>query len=577
MLAPSSDPPAPEPHTAPMGPLRLIGLARARWKAVILIVGLTTLAVFAWNQFVLAREPVYSAASVLDITPSQAQVDYGNAFARGSALQGAALLTRTYAEYARSRPVIEAIANDYIAEHPEALEIKRGLGIRKTIRMLDEGGPAVRDPRQLFVENLGKAIDVGTVEGTHLLRIEVKWDDPVVAADFANQLSARLIEESARRATGPTDQLHSTLTARLAEARGLLNQRQIEAAQTRASLGVADIQRQKQTLIDERIAEEARLTNERAQIAASATQVGALQRQSEGPLSSATPAIDQALLLEKPRLAGLQQSVRQRAARVGQLGGQLSRLSQAETRLGILDREIEALQTEVAALTERTNNVALDTLAGAPPIRIVEAATPPLARDSPRVLTNSFFGFVAGCVLAALYLLAMPRPVTRIASEAEPPQRNPFDGRSYQGLLVPPTARRAFSADESREIRRRLDAWLAEPLANAGGTLYVLAADEDSDAVAVYNLVAAFLKARGEAVNAETEFADGDTLVRTRSRGLVYCGGLSQSGQVPPHTADDETLILVARRRSGAEALESLHATLEAAGWREPYLIQLDR
>ena len=578
MLAPASDPPAPEPNAAPMGPLRLVGLARARWKAVVLIVGLTTLAVFAWNQFVLAREPVFSAASVLDITPSQAQVDYGNAFARGSALQGAALLTRTYAEYARSRPVIEAIAAEYIAEHPEALEVKRGLGIRKTIRMLDEGGPAVRDPRQLFVENLGKAIDVGTVEGTHLLRIEVKWDNPVTAADFANQLTARLIEESARRATGPTDDLHSTLAARLSEARGLLNQRQIEAAQTRASLGVADIQRQKQTLIDERLAEEARLTNERAQIAASATQVSALQRQSEGPLSSATPAIDQALLLEKPRLAGLQQSVRQRAARVGQLAGQLSRLSQAETRLGILDREIEALTTEVAALTERTNNVALDTLAGAPPIRIVEAATPPLARDSPRVLTNSFFGFVAGCVLAALYLLAMPRPGTRIAvTDAQPPARNPFGGRTYSGLLVPPTSRRAFSADESREIRRRLDAWLAEPLATAGGTLYVLAADEDGDAVAVYNLIAAFLKARGEAVNAETEYADGDTLVRTRSRGLVYCGGLSQSGQVPPHTADDETLILVARRRSGAEALESLHATLEAAGWPEPYLIQLDR
>ena len=577
MLAPASEPPAHEPNAAPMGPLRLIGLARARWKAVTVIVALTTLAVFAWNHFVLAREPVFSAATVLDITPSQAQVDYGNAFARGSALQGAALLTRTYAEYARSRPVIEAIANDYIAEHPEALEVKRGLGIRKTIRMLDEGGPAVRDPRQLFVENLGKAIDVGTVEGTHLLRIAVKWDDPVAAADFANQLSARLIEESARRATAPTDDLHSTLAARLSEARAQLNQRQIEAAQTRASLGVADIQRQKQTLIDERIAEEARLTNERAQIAASATQVGALQRQSEGPLSSATPAIDQALLLEKPRLAGLQQSVRQRAARVGQLAGQLSRLSQAETRLGILDREIEALQTEVAALTERTNNVALDTLAGAPPIRIVEAATPPLARDSPRVLTNSFFGFVAGCVLAALYLLAMPRPVARAASEAAPPAHNPFDGRSYQGLLIPPTARRSFTADESREIRRRLDAWLAEPLASAGGTLYVLAADEDGDAVAVYNLIAAFLKARGEAVNAETDYADGDTLVRTRSRGLVYCGGLSQSGQVPPHTADDETLILVARRRSGAEALDSLHATLEAAGWPEPYLIQLDR
>lgn len=581
MMPPQASLAPPPGSDARIGPAALLALAWARWKLVALTVLLTTGAAFAWSQFVLARDPVFKAAATLDISPSQAQIDYGNAFVRGSVMQSAALLTQTYAEYAMSRPVIEAIADRYIAENPDALARPTGLGIRRTIRMLDTGGPAVRDPRLLFVDNLRKAVEIGTVDGTHLLRIEVKWGDPDTAASFANQIADALMAQAAERSTGPTGALHDTLAARLAEAREGLEQRQMEAAATRASLGVADIQRQKQTLIEERLAEETRLTNERAQIASSATQVGQLQRQSDGLLSSASPAVEQALALERPRLAGLQQSVRQRAARVGQLESQLTRLGQAETRLGVLDREIEALQAHLAALTERYNAVQLDTLAGAPPIRVVEAATPPMVRDSPRVVANTFMGFVAGSAIAGFLLLLFPgRPAraerpTETGSELEP-AAPPLPGRIYGGVLRPPSGR-AFTAEESREIRGRMGEWLAAPLADPSRTFYVLAADRDSDAVAVYNLVAAFLKSRGESVNAEEEAPEGNQLLRTRSRALIYCGGLADSGEIPPPAAEDEDLVLVVRRQADAAEIEALERRLAEAGWPEPYLIRLDR
>jgi uncharacterized protein involved in exopolysaccharide biosynthesis len=577
MLARASAPPGwHEPPRGGFGPAALFALAWARWPIVAAIVVACAAASFLYSTLVLAKEPVFKAAATLDIAPSQAQLDYANAFARGSALQSAGLITQTYAEYATSRPVIESIAEGYLARNPGALTRQpTGLGIRRTLRVLDQGGPAIRDPRLLFIDNLRKSIDVATVDGTHLLRIQVGWDNPVTAAAIANEVADRLIREAAERSSGPTADLNQTLTQRLAEARGLLNQRQIEAARTRASLGVADIQRQKQTLIEEKLAEESRLTNERAQIASSATQVGALQRQSDGLLSSATPAIEQALSLERPRLAGLQQSVRQRAARVGQLGARLGQLSQAETRLGVLDREIEGLQLHVAALTERANTVQLDTLAGAPPIRVVERATPPLVRDSPRVVANTVLGGLAGCALAGLFLLAAPRRPRPLAAAA-PRRPAPFEGRIYEGALGPPSGGRRFTGEESRAIRSRLAELLAVPLATPARALHVLAADRDADAVAVFNLIAAFLKARGEAVNADGEIAEGDQLVRTRARPLIYCGGLRETGRMPPATGGDEDLVLVAPRTTAPAALDALEQAAAEAGWAGPYLILLD-
>ena len=582
MLARSSGPSGLDQLPPPrMGPSALIALVRSRWPVLAAIVLAATAAAFLYSQFVLARDPVYSAAATLDIQPSEAQLEFGAAFARGNALQSAGVLTQTYAEYAKSRPLIEAVAEDHLKTNPGALERRSGLGIRKAIRVLDEGGPPVRDPRLLFIDNLRNAIDVGMVEGTHLLRIRVEWDDPAAAAGIANAVADRLISQAAERSSGPTAELNRALADRLSQARALLNQRQVQAARTRASLGVADIQRQKETLIEERLAEETRLVNERAQIASSATQVGSLQRQSDGLLSSATPAIEQALALERPRLAGLRQSIGQRAARLGQLNSQLGRLTQAESRLGVQDREIEALKLEVAALTERYNNVSLTSLAGAPPIRIVERASPPLTRDSPRVLTNSFLGFVAGCALAGLFLLLVPQRGVGIAASvpapAPTPAPAPFSGRTYAGILRRPQGQRSFTPEESREIRAELDRLLGASLADPRRAFYVLATGRDGDAVAVYNLFAAFLKLRGEAVNAEGRQEGETALVRSRSRDLIYCGGLAQTGKIPPSPGENADLLLVVPDGTKRPGLAALQASLGEAGWTEPFLIRLGR
>jgi hypothetical protein len=71
--------------------------------------------------------------------------------------------------------------------------------------------------------------------------------------------------------------------------------------------------------------------------------------------------------------------------------------------------------------------------------------------------------------------------------------------------------------------------------------------------------------------------AEGTLLVRTRSRDLVYCGGLAQTGKVPPLPGEHAELVLVVPELTDRPALEALQASLAEVGWVEPFLIRLGR
>jgi uncharacterized protein involved in exopolysaccharide biosynthesis len=558
---------------------RLWASVRRWWPLLIALVVAASLAAFLYSSMVLARDPVFRAAATLDISPSRSEIDYANNFARGSALQSAAVLTQTYAEYAMSRPVMASVIDEYLARVPSARATPPNKqGLRALWNSLNVGGVPQQDRREALIDGLIESTTVGTVNGTYLLRVETAWDDRVAAAWFANEITDRLIAAAAVKSERPGEQLNQQLTQRLAQTRRQLEAKQAQAVAARQALGIADIPAQKQAIIEEKLAEEARLTNELALISSSAAQVGVLQRQANGKLSASLPAIDQALALERPRLAGLRQGATQRQARVAGLNDQLQRVSRAEATISILDRDIAILQADATALAERLSQVQLDTIAVGPTIRIVERATPPLVRDSPKVMVNTAMGFVGGCALAGMVLLLAPASTrttrTRTRREAEPaePAR-----RAYPAILKAPRSGERFTPEQSREIRERLGTWLAEPLMDPNRTLYLLAAGRDGDAAAVGNLLRAFLQSRGETVQALP--ASGGALsvpapAGDEVRRLVLCGGLGQSGEIPAAAAGAGDIILVVRDSSGAT--EQLQQELRDNGWRDPYLIRIE-
>ena len=567
-----------------LAPARLWALFRRRWPILIAIVIATTLAAFLYSSLVLARDPTFKASATLDVSPSRAELEYANQFVRNTGLQSAGVLTQTYAEYAMSRPVLASVIDEYIAKVPGALQPQpqTGLGLRRTWNSLNYGGVPVQNPREGLIDALTEATRVATVNGTYLLRIDVEWDNRRLAAWFANEITDRLMAAAAVRTELPADRLNRQLAERLAQTRATLEDKQRQAVATRGSLGVADIPAQRQAIVEERLAEEARLTGEMAQLSSSTAQVGVLQRQAGGKLSASTPAVDQALALERPRAAGLAQAAAQRRARIAGLNGQLHRVARAEATISALDRDIAILQVEATALAERASQVQLDRLAVGPTLRVVERATPPLVRDSPKVMVNTAMGFIAGCALAGMVMLLAPAPAT-VAAVRRRRTTTRSDGgpRSYPGVLKAPRSGGSFSAKESRDIKAKLESWLAEPLMQPGRPLYVLGAGQDADATALFNLLRAFLQARGERVAAISALhhelpaagaADGDERVRP----LIFCGGLAQSARVPRDIGDGGDLILV--KRGGSEPLgdaEALQRELRDHGWRDPYLIRI--
>jgi uncharacterized protein involved in exopolysaccharide biosynthesis len=558
---------------------RLWASVRRWWPLLIGLVVAASLAAFLYSSLVLARDPVFRASATLDISPSRSEIDYANNFARGSALQSAAVLTQTYAEYATSRPVMASVIDEYLARVPAARATPPSEGgLRALWNSLNYGGVPQQDRREALIDGLIEATNVGTVNGTYLLRVETAWDDRVAAAWFANEITDRLMVAAAVKSERPGEQLNQQLTERLAQTRRQLEAKQAQAVAARQALGIADIPAQKQAIIEEKLAEEARLTNELALISSSAAQVGVLQRQANGKLSASLPAIDQALALERPRLAGLRQGATQRQARVAGLNDQLQRVSRAEATISILDRDIAILQADATALAERLSQVQLDTIAVGPTIRIVERATPPQVRDSPKVMVNTAMGFVGGCALAGMVLLLAPAPArtttrTRKRREASPVE--PAD-HVYPGVLKAPRSGERFTPEQSREIRERLGSWLAEPLMDRSRTLYLLAAGRDGDAAAVANLLRAFLQSRGETVQALPALQGVPAVSGTADdvRRLVTCGGLTQTGGIPDAGAAAGDLILVVRDQGGGT--EQIQQELRDNGWRDPYLIRIE-
>jgi hypothetical protein len=62
-----------------------------------------------------------------------------------------------------------------------------------------------------------------------------------------------------------------------------------------------------------------------------------------------------------------------------------------------------------------------------------------------------------------------------------------------------------------------------------------------------------------------------------QARLLANCGGLAQSGEVPPGDGRGENLVLVVRNREDPPAyVEGVIDQLRAAGWTAPYLIRIE-
>lgn len=406
-------------------------LVLSRWKLVVSLVVGCTLAALALSVFVLAQRPTFDSAARLNIVPTSEELGYASRFVRGSTFDGGSVLLQTYAEFAHTRPIVAPIVDRYIAEQARAVgqpvdewiaenSVPSPFSPGRIISLLNYGEAPPVPLRDDLIDNVTKNTLIESVEGTYLVRITVSWDDPQSAAWFANALADAIVERAERTSRSSGAQIADALVLRLNEKRAQLANVLRQSRELKSRAGVVDIDRQKQSLLEAQVAEQSRLTSDRAQLQASESQVAGLKRQTEGKLSSSQQLVEQTLAIEGPKVAGLRRGVSIRQDRVGQIDSQIAALGQHEDQIKALDYAAAALQTEVNALTERASFSQTENIANAPRIQLIERAKPPLTRSSPKTLFNTILGFIAGCALAgcALLLLGEARPAESDA-EAE--------------------------------------------------------------------------------------------------------------------------------------------------------------
>ncbi len=548
--------------------LTYLRIVLSRWRLVLAIVLACTASAWAISVFYLATKPKFEAAARLNIVPTAEELGYATRFVRGSTFDGGSVLLGTYAEFARTRPIVEPIVDRFIAENAAAAGKTPaqwiaantgppGFSPGRILAILNYGEAPSVSLREEIVEELLEKTTIETVEGTYLIRLAVEWDDPRAAAWFANALADAIIARADRTSRKSGQELAGTIAARLADKRAELAATLRQSRDRKADAGVVDFDRQKTALLEARITEQAQLTTERANLDAAQGQVAGLRRQAGGKLSAAQQVVEQTLAVEGPRAAGLADSVRTREARIAQIDRQIAALGPQEDRIKSLDERAAQLQQEVTALTERVGFAQTENLANNPRIQLIERATPPLTRSSPKVFFNTLLGAVAGCALAACALLLLgPAPVRR-RPEAEvhepqavlgapaadaPPIAMAETGGTWRAIApahdpdlvypdaLPRPARDSYDTREVAALAPPLARWLGAALADAR-PLFVAGAGPDADAQALAQLVYAQLRDGDRAVAVVDGTRAGARWDAGDAKPFVYLGGLSGSAR----------------------------------------------
>ena len=406
-----------------------IRIVLSRWRLVFALIVLGVLGAAAVTAY-MATKPTFEASSRLNIVPTSEELGYASRFVRGTTFDGGSTLLGTYAEFAHTRPVVGPIVDRWIAEQAQAAgqSVEQwtkantpvpGFSPRALYSTLNYGTTPVQPLREDLIASVVKYTTIETVEGTYLMKLTVEWDNPKSAAWFANALADAIVTHAATMSRKSNTALAGSLEARLAEKQAELDATMRRSRDMKQSVGVVDVDQQKQALLAAQVTEQSQLTSDRAQLQASQSQVAGLRRQASGKMSTAQAAIDQTLAVEGPKAAGLARGIAIREGRVAQLSAQIAGLGRHENTIKSLDDRANQLRAEVAALTERVGFTQTENLANAPRIQLIERAVPPLTRSSPKAILNLALGFVAGCALAACALLILGPAEAKARDEEE--------------------------------------------------------------------------------------------------------------------------------------------------------------
>lgn len=150
--------------------LDVLRILLSRWLFILLAGIVAAAAIGLGTHFGIRKKYTASVSMYVYTNPLQEQtgtVSY-------SELSAADNLIKTYQVIVKSNTILEAVLEDFKAEHPEHAE------------------------KNVTVSTLSNAVSVSVPSGTKLIRLDVKTSDPVLSADIANTFAECVPDEIVR-------------------------------------------------------------------------------------------------------------------------------------------------------------------------------------------------------------------------------------------------------------------------------------------------------------------------------------------------------------------------------------------
>jgi len=379
--------------------LELLRLYRARILITVLVAGLTGLML---SVLILKTSPSYTASVTLNMQPSEEALLFNRQFMGQSQFNPATIITQTHIERILSKPVAERAIQKLREERGDVTQIEREPSILGNLKLLlwktwtrlnyGEYRPA---PEELQLTNeLLEALDIETVEGSYILKIEAAHEYPTIAADVANAVAETYVVMAAEEFAAESDRAAEVLRQRVIDMDATLDTLLREKETLRQRYDIADIARQASLLLVSIEDAQARLAEDQLKRQLLQIELDRLTDQISGRSSNSTGPINTL----NERISDLDQLLSFRSSQIAQKSAELSLLSNRESEFTEINEQIETARAEVATVRQQLSSFELGVQTQARQIQLVSPASAPLYPSSPKVLVN----FIASMIVATL-------------------------------------------------------------------------------------------------------------------------------------------------------------------------------
>lgn len=372
-----------------------LDLVRQFWKLILATAFGTGVLAGALSMILLQVMPVYRSSVTMNMQPSEEALRFNNAFRGVSQFNPATIIAQAHIERLLSRPVAERALDILIAEGadplaadtPDALQRVKAFLLR-TWAVLNYGYYEPAADRDRMVNDLMQATDLKAVAGSYILRLEVSYDDPDLAARAANALSRAYIEvaseDFAREAAAADAALARLQSERQAElARQMERRREADRA-----LGFESVEDGRAILLAAR-------TEARQALAASERQVAALRERIDRTAVADTAALARL----RAELHAAEVLVDRGVEALAEAEAGLQALDRTETELLEIDQKIREAETDLDELQTRRIAAELAREARLNQVRVINEAVVPAYPAFPKVLVNTVIGTILGGLL----------------------------------------------------------------------------------------------------------------------------------------------------------------------------------